>query len=227
MSMLRFEGVGFDYDGVPALEGVDFEAPRGKLTAIMGPSGCGKSTLIALAAGLLVPQRGRVIRESDRLAVAFQDPALLPWKTACDNVGFALLAEAASRAARRARARTSLAEVGLAPEATDKYPRQLSGGMRQRVALARALAVGPDLLLCDEPFSALDARSRRDLRQLLRDIHARAGLTTVFVTHDSEEALALADVLVVMAMGRIEQVGTPDEILSNPASALVKAQIAG
>lgn len=152
---------------------------------------------------------------------------MLPWTTTCDNVGFALRADGASRAARRERARTALAEVVLAPEAIDKFPRQLSGGMRQRVALARALAVRPDLLLCDQPFSALDARSRRDLRQLLCDIQARAGPTTVFVTHDSEEALSLADVLVVMAMGRIEQVGTPAEILSHPASAMVRAQISG
>lgn len=227
MNMLRFEGVDFAYDGVPALAGVDFEAPRGKVTAVMGPSGCGKSTLVALAAGLLQPDRGRVLRESDRLAVAFQDPALLPWKTARDNVAFALLAEGLPRAKRREKACALLAEVGLAAEAVNRYPRQLSGGMRQRVALARALAVRPDLLLCDEPFSALDARARRALRQLLLDIHAREGLTTVFVTHDSEEALALADRLVVMAMGRIEQVGTPAEVLGRPANAFVKAQVSG
>ena len=227
MSMLRFEDVGFAHDGAPALDGVSFEAPAGKLTAVMGPSGCGKSTLIALAAGLLQPDRGRVIRGSQRLAVAFQDPALLPWKTARDNVGFALLAEGVPRGLRRERSRALLAEVGLAPQAIDRYPRTLSGGMRQRVALARALAVRPDLLLCDEPFSALDAQSRRALRQLLVDIHAREGLTTVFVTHDRDEALALADVLVVMSMGRIEQVGAPDEVLANPASAFVAAQVAG
>jgi NitT/TauT family transport system ATP-binding protein len=225
--MLRFEGVDFAHDGLPALEDVSFEAPAGKLTAIMGPSGCGKSTLIALAAGLLAPDRGRVVNDCARLAVAFQDPALLPWKTARDNIGFALFREALPRAERRARAEALLAKVGLAPEARDKYPRQLSGGMRQRVALARALSVRPDLLLCDEPFSALDARARKGLRRMLGEIHTREGLTTVFVTHDSEEALALADVLVVMSMRRVEQVGPPEEILANPVNAFVKAQIAG
>ncbi len=227
MTLLRFDDVDFAYDGVAALERVGFEVPAGKLTAIMGPSGCGKSTLIALAAGLAAPDRGRVIRECRRPAVVFQDPALLPWKTALDNVGFALRAEGLARAERGDRARAALAETGLAAEAWGKYPRQLSGGMRQRVALARAMSVAPDLLLCDEPFSALDAPSRRSLRPLLRDIHTRKGLTTVFVTHDSEEALALADVLVVMSMRRIEQVGPPGEILAAPANAAVRAVIAG
>lgn len=227
MSMLRFESVDFAHDGVAALEDVSFEAPAGKLTAIMGPSGCGKSTLIALASGLLEPDRGRVVNDCMRLAVAFQDPALLPWKTARDNVGFALLAEELSRDERRNRADSLLAEVGLAREAWDKYPRQLSGGMRQRVALARALSVRPDLLLCDEPFSALDAPVRKDLRRLLGDVHAREGLTTVWVTHDNREALTRADVLVVMSMRRVEQVGAPEDILANPASAFVEAQITG
>ena len=227
MSVLRFEGVDFAYDGVLALEGVSFEAPAGKLTAIMGPSGCGKSTLIALAAGLVAPDAGRVVNRCERLAVAFQDPALLPWKTARDNVGFALLAEKQSRAERGKRAGALLAEVGLPREAWDKCPRQLSGGMRQRVALARALSVRPDVLLCDEPFSALDARSRDALRRMLGEIYAREGLTTVFVTHDGEEALALADVLVVMSMRRVEQVGAPAEILDHPANDFVATQIAG
>lgn len=227
MSVLRFEGVGFAHDHVPVLEDVSFEAPAGKLTAIMGPSGCGKSTLIALAAGLLKPDRGRVVNDCRRLAVAFQDPALLPWKTAHDNVAFALLAEGLPRDERRDRADKLLTEVGLPPEAWDKYPRQLSGGMRQRVALARALSVRPDQLLCDEPFSALDARARKELRRMLADIHEREGLTTVWVTHDNEQALARADMLVVMSMRRIEQVGAPEDILANPANDFVRKQVAG
>ncbi|MEE4218196.1 MAG: ABC transporter ATP-binding protein [Xanthomonadales bacterium] len=227
MRALRFESVDYAHDGVPALEGISFEVPAGKLTAVVGPSGCGKSTLIALAAGLLEPGQGRVVNDCKRVAVAFQDSALLPWKTARDNVGFALLAEGLPRDERRDRADKLLTEAGLAPEDWDKYPRQLSGGMRQRVALARALSVRPDLLLCDEPFSALDARARKELRRMLNDIHHRERLTTVWVTHDNQEALARADVLVVMSMRRIEQVGAPEDLLTNPANAFVKAQLAG
>lgn len=226
MSMLRFEGVDFAHNGAPTLVEISFEAPEGKLTAIMGPSGCGKSTLIALAAGLIAPDRGRVVNGCKRLAVAFQDPSLLPWKTARDNVAFVLLPEGLTRNERRERADQLLTEVGLPPEAWDRFPRQLSGGMRQRVALARALSVRPDLLLCDEPFSALDGRARNDLRRMLGDIHERKGLTTVWVTHDNEQALARADRLVVMSMRRVEQVGTPEDILANPANDFVRTQLA-
>ncbi len=215
MSGLRFERVDFAHGEIPVLEGIDFEAPVGKITAIMGPSGCGKSTLIALAAGLLEPDRGRVVRDSRRLAVAFQDPALLPWKTARDNVAFALLGEGQSRGARRVLAEAALDRVGLTGEATTRYPGALSGGMRQRVALARALVVRPDLLFCDEPFAALDADARGALQGVLRAVQAEAGLTTLLVTHDRAEALALADVVVLMSMGRIERMGTPQEVLSD------------
>ena len=227
MTRLRFDHLGFAYDDTAVIEGLDFTLPPGKLTVLMGPSGCGKSTLMALAAGLLAPDRGRVIRESDRLGMVFQDPALLPWKTARDNVGFALLPMGLTGAARRAQAEALLAGVGLAPEAFGAYPRQLSGGMRQRVALARALAVRPDLLLCDEPFSALDRAARQDLCRLLRDIQAREGLTTLFVTHDAEEARALADAVAVMARGRIERMGPPEAVLGDRAFGAVRPAAAG
>jgi NitT/TauT family transport system ATP-binding protein len=221
--MLRFEVVDLAYDGVAALSGIDIEVPAGKVTALIGPSGCGKSTLIALAAGLITPDAGRVQRRCSRLAVVFQDPALLPWRTALDNVGFALIALGLPRAEHRARARAALDAVGLSPDDAKKYPRPLSGGMRQRVALARALVIEPDLLLCDEPFAALDTRVRKELRQRLRAVHDRTGLTIVFVTHDQEEAMALADLVVVMSMRRIEQVGPPDEIRERPANDFVRA----
>ncbi len=221
--MLRFAAVDLAYDGVAALLGIDLEVPAGKVTALIGPSGCGKSTLIALAAGLLSPDAGRVQRRGSRLAVVFQDPALLPWRTALDNVAFALIALGLRRAEQRARAQAALDAVGLSPEDARKYPRQLSGGMRQRVALARALVIEPDLLLCDEPFAALDTRVRKDLRQRLRAVHERTGLTILFVTHDQEEAMALADRVVVMSMRRIEQVGPPDEIRARPANDFVRA----
>jgi ABC-type sulfate/molybdate transport systems ATPase subunit len=221
-AVLRFDAVDFGYDGVPVLHRIDLEIPAGTLTAVMGPSGCGKSTLIALAAGLLAPDAGQVQRRSQRLGIVFQDPALLPWRTALDNVAFALIAFGLPRAERRARARDRLAAVGLTAEDIDKYPRQLSGGMRQRVALARALVIEPDLLLCDEPFSALDALVANDLRQRLRQIHDRTGLTTVIVTHDGNEAVQ-CDRVVIMSKGRIEQSGPPADIGARPASDFVRA----
>jgi ABC-type sulfate/molybdate transport systems ATPase subunit len=221
-AVLRFERVDFAYEGAPVLGGIDLAIPAGTVTALMGPSGCGKSTLIALAAGLLTPDAGRVQCRSQRLGIVFQDPALLPWRTALDNVAFALIALGLRRSERCARAREMLAAVGLSAEDMDKYPRQLSGGMRQRVALARALVIEPDLLLCDEPFSALDALVRNDLRQRLREIHDRTGLTTVIVTHDGNEANQ-CDLVVIMSMGRIEQAGPPAEIRAKPAGDFVQA----
>jgi NitT/TauT family transport system ATP-binding protein len=218
---LRFQGVDFAYDGTPVLKRIDLEIPAGTVTALMGPSGCGKSTLIALAAGLLTPDAGRVECRSRRLGIMFQDPALLPWRTALDNVAFALIAQGLRRSERRARAGDMLATVGLSDD-MNKYPRELSGGMRQRVALARALVIEPDLLLCDEPFSALDALVRNDLRQRLREIHERTGLTTVVVTHDGNEA-SESDRVVIMSAGRIEQAAPPAEIRQKPAGDFVRA----
>jgi ABC-type sulfate/molybdate transport systems ATPase subunit len=224
-TVLRFDKVNFAYDGAPLLEGIDLAIPAGTVTALMGPSGCGKSTLVALAAGLLTPDAGQVQRSSRRLGIVFQDPALLPWRTALDNVAFALIALGLPRAERRARARKMLAAVGLSTADMEKYSRQLSGGMRQRVALARALVIEPDLLLCDEPFSALDALVADDLRRRLREVHDRTGLTTLIVTHDGNEA-SHCDLVVIMSKGRIEQAGPPAEIRASPAGDFVRAFIA-
>ncbi|SIO25685.1 NitT/TauT family transport system ATP-binding protein [Rhodovulum sp. ES.010] len=221
--LLRLEGVEFAYDGAPVLSGIDLALPAGQFTGVIGPSGCGKSTLVALAAGLIAPDAGRVLRHDRRLGIVFQDPALLPWRTALGNVAFPLLGQGLTRSAHHARAVRALDQVGLAPEDARKYPRQLSGGMRQRVALARALAVAPDLLLCDEPFGALDNRVRRELRARLRAIHDRTGLTTLFVTHDQDEAMEIADLVVVMSTGQIEQVAPPAELRAHPANAFVCA----
>ncbi|MEJ2034966.1 MAG: ABC transporter ATP-binding protein [Maritimibacter sp.] len=215
MTALSFHNLGFSYGTAPILTGLDLQIPTGEITVIMGASGCGKTTLINLAAGLLTPDQGRVERQVTRLGLVFQDPALLPWRSAIENVGFALAGLRLDRAERQARAAQYLVEAGLALADHDKYPGQLSGGMRQRVALARALAVEPDLLLCDEPFAALDHDLRAELRSKLKALHQRAGMTTLFVTHDREEALELADQLVLLDQGKVAQVGAAGELLAS------------
>lgn len=222
--LLQFRDVQFGYQA-PLLHGISFDVGAGSITAVMGPSGSGKSTLLALAAGLLMPDAGTVHRRSARLGMVFQDPALLPWRTALDNVAFPLIALGLRQRERRDRARAMLAAVGLSGDDAGKYPRQLSGGMRQRVALARALVIEPDLLLCDEPFSALDALVRAELWRIVRDIHARSGLTMLIVTHDGPEAMQ-CDRLAILSAGRLEQVGAPAEILRHPASDVVRTFVA-
>ncbi|MBU1174453.1 MAG: ABC transporter ATP-binding protein [Alphaproteobacteria bacterium] len=196
---LAFEGVGFAYNGKFVLDGVDFAVPAGEVTALMGPSGCGKSTLVALAAGLLQPRSGQVRRSHRRAAVMFQDPLLLPWRTARDNVGFALKAERLDRAERLGRAGSMLTQVGLGAEDAGKYPRQLSGGMRQRVALARALVVDPDLLLLDEPFNGLDTALADRMLALVRDLVERRGVTALVITHDPRQAARFAETVHILS----------------------------
>ncbi|ACE98696.1 ABC transporter related [Rhodopseudomonas palustris TIE-1] len=222
--LLQFRDVQFGYQA-PLLHGISFDVAAGSITAVMGPSGSGKSTLLALAAGLLTPDAGAVHRRSARLGMVFQDPALLPWRTALDNVAFPLIALGLRQRERRDRARAMLAAVGLSGDDAGKYSRQLSGGMRQRVALARALVIEPDLLLCDEPFSALDALVRAELWRIVRDIHDRSGLTMLIVTHDGPEAMQ-CDRLAILSAGRLEQVGAPAEILRHPASDVVRTFVA-
>lgn len=222
--LLQFRAVRFGYQA-PVLRGIDLDVEAGSITAVMGPSGSGKSTLLALAAGLIIPDAGEVHRRSTRLGMVFQDPALLPWRSALDNVAFPLIALGQHTRERRERAWAMLANVGLSGDDAGKYPRQLSGGMRQRVALARALVIEPDLLLCDEPFSALDALVRTELWRIVRDIHARSGLTMLIVTHDVPEAMQ-CDRLAILSAGRLEQVGAPAEILRHPASDVVRTFVA-
>jgi NitT/TauT family transport system ATP-binding protein len=205
--------------GVVALDGVSLEVPPGQFLAILGPSGCGKSTLLRLVAGLDAPQAGGVdVRhpafagsptgqpDSPRadIAYVFQDAHLLPWRTVLRNVELPLELMRMGKAARRARARAALARVGLA-DALERYPAQLSGGMRMRVSLARALVTGPKLLLLDEPFAALDEITRQHLDEQLRELWAGSGLTVIFVTHSTAEAVFLAERAVVLSRrpGRI------------------------
>ena len=222
------------YTGVAALDGVDLDVAAGELVALLGPSGSGKTTLLRVIAGLLHPDSGQVLFGRDdatRLSLrernvgfVFQHYALFKHMTVAENIAFGLRSRPRRKRPDKATITRRVEELlGLIqlPGFGDRYPEQLSGGQKQRVALARALAIDPTVLLLDEPFGALDAKVRVELRRWLRQLHERTGQTTLFVTHDQEEALELADRIVVLREGRIEQVGTPDEIYSDPASAYV------
>jgi sulfate transport system ATP-binding protein len=213
-----------------ALDDVTVEIPSGSLTALLGPSGSGKSTLLRVIAGLERLDAGSVeIDGRDATALppqrrgvgfVFQHYAAFKHMTVRENVAFGLKVARRPRAQIRARV-TELLELVQLPGLADRYPSQLSGGQRQRMALARALAVQPNVLLLDEPFGALDARVRQELRAWLRRLHDEVHVTTVFVTHDQEEAMEVADRIVVMNAGRIEQVGGPRDLYEHPANAFV------
>ena len=217
-----------------ATDGVDLRIDSGELIALLGPSGCGKTTLLRLIAGLEFPDGGEILFDGEdtarlpvrerRVGFVFQHYALFRNMRVRDNVAFGLtVLPRRSRPSKEAigvRVDELLELVQLASMA-DRYPSQLSGGQRQRVALARALAIDPRVLLLDEPFGALDARVRKDLRRWLRDLHRRIGYTTVFVTHDQEEALELADRVVVLNAGKIEQVGSAVDVYERPATPFV------
>jgi sulfonate transport system ATP-binding protein len=201
--MLNLQGIGKTYpNGVRALEGVSVDVAPGEVLAIVGGSGCGKSTLLRAISGLDTPSQGRVVLDGvtitspqEKIGIIFQEPRLLPWLTVAQNVGFGL--EDRPRAERRERVADALARVGLSDKA-NVWPRELSGGQAQRVAIARALVPRPEVLLLDEPFSALDAFTRTDLQDHLLDLWSGMRLTVVLVTHDVEEAIVLADRILVM-----------------------------
>ncbi|WP_028080345.1 sulfate/molybdate ABC transporter ATP-binding protein [Solimonas soli] len=231
---IKVRGIQKNFGSFPALGGVDLDIESGELIALLGPSGSGKTTLLRVIAGLEFPDRGQIlfgeedmadqpIRER-RVGFVFQHYALFKHMTVLDNVAFGLRVrsrgERPPEAIIRERARELIELVQLAG-LEKRYPTQLSGGQRQRVALARALAIEPRVLLLDEPFGALDAKVRKDLRRWLRQLHDKTGVTTIFVTHDQEEALELADRVVVMNKGRIEQVGSTDEVYEKPATPFV------
>lgn len=225
---LAWRGVSIEIAGHPIVADLSLEVPGGDILALVGPSGCGKSTLLNAAAGLLHPSAGTVERTAERLACMFQDARLLPWRRALDNAAFGLRCLGAPRQARRGTARAVLRTLGLAPEDADKFPHQLSGGMRQRVALARALAIEPDLLLLDEPFSALDTVLRLELQDLVRRIVRERAVTAVFVTHDLFEAVRLSDRVAVMAgtPGRIVHIAdTSTDVRPGPSDADVLARV--
>ena len=215
------------FAGVSALDDVSLEIPEGSFTVLLGPSGSGKTTLLNIIGGFIAPSEGRVMIAGADItelppakrptATVFQDYALFPHMTVGANVAFGLRMRGISLSDRARRAQEMLRLVGL-EEAFDRKPHQLSGGQRQRVALARSLAVEPKVLLLDEPLGALDLRLRRQMQDELKSIQKRVGTTFIHVTHDQEEAMALADLIVVMNKGRIEDQGEPQRVYSHPGS---------
>jgi len=196
---LRVHGLSHAFARDEVLSGIDFRVRAGEVVALVGPSGCGKTTLLHLAAGLLTVQQGRVDSGFASTAFMFQQPRLLPWKSALDNVALGLKAAGVKRAERHFRARALALRLGLAHRDLDKFPHQLSGGMQSRVALARALVLAPELLLLDEPFSALDVGLKEELYRLLLDHQAERGMGVLMITHDLMEAVRLSDAILVMA----------------------------
>jgi sulfate transport system ATP-binding protein len=232
---IEIEEISKKFGATAALNPVSLSIPSGALVALLGPSGSGKTTLLRILGGLEFPTSGRVLFDGQdatgltvqqrRAGFVFQSYALFRHMTVFDNIAYGLNARPRAtrpQKAEIARRVTKLLDMIQLPDIGARYPSQLSGGQRQRVALARALAIEPRMLLLDEPFGALDAKVRKELRQGLRDIHDTTGLTTVFVTHDQEEAMALADLVVVMSMGRIEQIGKPGDIRARPATPFVR-----
>ena len=227
---VRLEGLSRHYGPVVALDHLDLTLQPGELVALLGPSGCGKTTTLRLLAGLEDADTGQITvggKDITRVSAAkrdmgmvFQAYSLFPHMTVRQNVAFGLRLRKVSAAQRDKRAIEMLDLVGLSTQA-DRYPHQISGGQQQRVALARALAIEPQVLLLDEPLSALDAKVRAQLRDEIRRIQLEVGITTLFVTHDQEEALAIADRVGVMREGRLEQLAPPTEVYSRPATSFV------
>jgi sulfate transport system ATP-binding protein len=233
---IRVEDVSKSYSAYPALNGVSLSVADGEFVALLGPSGSGKTTLLRILAGLEVPEAGRVWfgdedvtygKPSSRgIGFVFQHYALFGHMTAAQNIAFGLdVMPRSSRPSRPAIAERveELLELVQLPRLGSRYPNQLSGGQRQRIALARALARNPRILLLDEPLGALDAKVRRELRDALRKIHDELGLTSIFVTHDHEEAFSLADRVAILNLGQIEQFASPADIQGSPASEFVRA----
>ena len=231
---LIIKNVNKTFTNFPALRDVTFEAKSGEFIALLGPSGSGKTTLLRLLAGLDTPNGGEISFEGEnylklnprdrRVGMVFQSYALFRHMTVAQNIAFGLDVRPAKDRPSKSEIKSTVDRLLKLIQMEDlgkRYPSQLSGGQRQRVALARALAINPRILLLDEPFGALDAKVRKELRQWLRSLHNEIHVTSIFVTHDQEEALEVANRVVVMDKGRIEQIGTPGDVYDNPATAFV------
>ena len=227
---LRLVGLRKTFGQTIAVDRVDLEVDRGERVALLGPSGCGKTTTLNMVAGFLVPDEGEIFLGAERITtlpshkrntgMVFQQYALFPHLTVFDNVAFGLRMRNVPTAERKARVERVLDRVRLRA-LKDRYPQQLSGGQQQRVALARAIILEPAILLLDEPLSNLDAKLRQEMRTEMLQLLETVGITTILVTHDQEEALALADRIVIMNAGKVEQIGTPSAIFEDPQTAFV------
>lgn len=227
---IEFNAVVKDYGKHQAVDRMDLAIKKGELVTFLGPSGCGKTTSLRLIAGLELPTDGQVLIQgkdvshrpaSERnVGMVFQSYALFPHMTVLDNVAYGPVIRGIKKAEAEEQARTILHQIGL-PDLESRLPSELSGGQQQRVAVARAIVQQPDVLLFDEPLSNVDAKLRRKVRAEIRDLQQRFGLTAVYVTHDQEEALAVSDRIVVMSAGKIEQIGTPEDLYDRPGNAFV------
>lgn len=218
------------FDGFHASDDVNFGIKKGHLSALLGPSGSGKTTILRMIAGLDKPDSGDILINGKRvneipgskrgIGFVFQNYALFRYMTVADNIAFGLEVQKKRKPEIKERVEELLELVSM-QELGKRYPHQLSGGQRQRVAFARALAPNPQLLLLDEPFAAIDAKVRRELRTWLKEMIGRVGVTSVFVTHDQEEAVEVADTIIVTNQGRIEQIGTPEDVCLHPQTEFV------
>ena len=218
------------FDGFQASRDVSFGVEKGHLAALLGPSGSGKTTILRMIAGLDKPDSGDIIIDSVRvndipgskrgIGFVFQNYALFRYMTVAENIAFGLRVQKKGKAEIKERVGELLELISM-EDLGKRYPHQLSGGQRQRVAFARALAPNPHLLLLDEPFAAIDAKVRRELRTWLRNMIEKVGITSIFVTHDQEEAMEVADTVIITNQGRVEQIGTPEDICLNPQTDFV------
>jgi spermidine/putrescine ABC transporter ATP-binding subunit len=229
VSVIELQDIRLSYGSIPVLKGVTLRLASSEFAAVLGPSGCGKTSLLRVIAGFS-PYAGSLKIDGQDMAkvpphrrnigIVFQDYALFPHRTIAENVGYGLKMRSAPREHIRKRVGELLELLGLSALG-DRYPHSLSGGQKQRVAIARALAIEPKMLLLDEPLSALDRKFREEMQVELRQIQKRVGITTLFVTHDQEEAMALADRIVLMSEGTIRQIGTPTEVYLRPSDSFV------
>ena len=230
MGSLSFEGLGKSYGEVEVVRDVSLTIAEGEFVSLLGPSGCGKTTILRMVAGLVEPSRGRILIGRDDvttlppnkrgLGLVFQSYALFPHMTVADNVAYGLTVKRMPKAEAYQKAEQGLELVGLKGFG-NRLPSELSGGQQQRVAVARAIVLEPEVLLLDEPLSNLDAKLRRHVREEIRQIQQRLGLTAVYVTHDQEEAMAVSDRIIVMKNAEIAQAGTPHDLYERPASAFI------
>ena len=232
MEILKVEGLTKRFGGHAALNCVGFSVEKGEFLSILGPSGCGKTTLLRILIGLLPADSGKILLEGNditnappdkrKMGIVFQNYALFENMTVSGNISYAMRFRPELKDIAKERTNELISQVGLT-EHKNKYPSELSGGEQQRVAIARTLALSPDIILFDEPMSALDVATRLTMREELKEIQYRFGTTMIYITHDQEEAFSMSDRIMVMGEAEIHQIGTPDELLDSPADGYVKS----